>query len=353
MKRNFLLLIFPILFLFSVIPVYADWTQVSKSGDWSVCERTHWEQTDIEDSQGVASWQTTIENFTGYYAKIDIYEIATYKLAWWHFAYWKYLYLTWDFTSDLSNTITVTIRIGAQASWWGLLYGTSVLVSEIKWNGESFGEINPGKEGVYPPRFVEFYLWADKENSTVTGKVYFWIPENSNPYLLGSFEHEITSDEFYNSTLIDFQVRHEGSGIFNAEMKDTIKTQGEWGYTFPTPIEETPAFNQIWNNFWYTVGEWFGKALPGWAQNFIATLRGYADFFISLIVLIGQSALQFFPFFPLIFLFWLLDAIITSVAEGNLQPVGNAVMTIYNTLRGIVGVIANIAETLWSIIKFW
>ena len=348
MKKGFLLLILPILFLFFVTPVCADWSQVSIEGDWSVCERTHWEQNDVEVSEGTARWEISIQNFSGYKAIINFTELYTRRLEWWWESAAKYVDIYFKFRSNLTgNYITIWVGFKDYQYRWGLFGGRKVGVL-CEWNGTLDGYYITDYN--LNPSYVEVYLtFNGTKNILITAFLY--EPSKTEPYLLMKYDYDILENEFWNITLTQ-TVKHRECGFFKGFLYDQI--YGNWETPSLPESALLPYYeaNPIWQ-FVDAVKYTFGTVLPGAVMNLINLAGSWASFFTDLIVLVGQSAIQFFPFFPLIFLFWLLDAIITSVYVGNLQPVGNAVMTIYNTLRGVVSAIVSIAETIWSIIKFW
>jgi hypothetical protein len=51
--------------------------------------------------------------------------------------------------------------------------------------------------------------------------------------------------------------------------------------------------------------------------------------------------------------FHVLDAVITSVRTGSIQPIGDVMVQLYGLASGLVGVIVGIANTIYSFIKFW
>ena len=354
MKRKFLLLIFPILFLFSVIPVYADWTQVSKSGDWSICERTHWEQNDVEASSGKAIWEISISNFSGYYATVNFTELYTRRLKWWWERASKTVNIYWNFTSlNSGNQLLLMAGFWDYQRIWGLEFGRKVM-GATGWNCK-LDELTTYAAYGYDcyPAFVEIWVYKNSSEGKIYAKLLLYDPDVPDPYDLAVDDYFEISSEDFKDVKLTLIIEHEGCGVFKGGLSDTIYIEEEsWNPTIPSGKIKWVTSNWFWD-FVDGTKRFLSKTLPGYVMNYINVAGQWANFFLELIVLIGYSALQFLPFFPIIFLFWLLDAGLTSIVTGDFRIVGDAVMTIYNTLRGIVQAIINIGETIWSIIKFW
>ncbi|MEM2995648.1 MAG: hypothetical protein QXI91_06535 [Candidatus Bathyarchaeia archaeon] len=90
------------------------------------------------------------------------------------------------------------------------------------------------------------------------------------------------------------------------------------------------------------------QSMFGWAGQLYEWIAFCFTFVGGIVYCIVHTSL---PFFPLILLFWFLDAMMTSVQEGNLQPIGHCFMTIYDFLRAVIQTIVNIASAIWDYIN--
>ena len=144
---------------------------------------------------------------------------------------------------------------------------------------------------------------------------------------------------------------HGGCGYFKGGLSDTIY-QESWTLGVPEGVIKWVTSNWFWD-FVDGTKRFLSKTLPGYVMDLINTAGQWASFFLNIIVIIGYTAIQFLPLFPIIFVLWLIDVVITSAVTGDFRIIGDAVMGLYNTLRGVVQAVINFAETIWSIIKFW
>jgi len=352
MKRKLIFFILLLFLLFASVPLcYAEWSEVSIEGDWSICERTYWEQNDVEVSEGTAIWQTHVINFSGYYAIINFTELYTRRLEWWHESASKWVDITFNITCDNSGKfITVRANFWDYQRVWGLEFGrkTGIQIGFCE-------DIN--QVAMYPaysydlfPSFVEIYVWINETESKIYAKGLLWDPDVPDPYDLGKKSFDIEPLEFTNVTITQ-TVTHGDCGYFKGGLSDTIY-QESWTLEVPEGKIKWVTSNWFWD-FVDGTKRFLSKTLPGYVMNFINVAGQWANFFLQIIVLIGYSALQFLPLFPIILAFWLLDAGLTSIITGDFRIVGDAVMTIYNTLRGIVQAIINFAHAIWNVIKFW
>ena len=345
-----LLLTFPI----NVQAQDIEWIEISKEGYWNTCERVHWEKNDPIIAEGTAVWQTSVFNFTGYEAIINFTEFYSARSHWWDEWSWQQFHITFKFQSTQTGRY-VLFWVGLRDyQWrWGLFSerkaGALSFLNEThdwEWfgNGHNF-DVDYGLN----PDYLKIILTFNGSSTIITA-AYIYPHGKEPPLLFLKREFHINPNEFLNITITQ-TVYHTGHGGFKGYLYDQI--YGNWEIPQLPPskiwiIEKNPFLK-----FTEGVKYFFGKLLPGWITGIVDTARSWGAFFVDLLVLLGSAVIQFFPFFPLIFLFWLFDAILTSIIEGNLQPIGNAVMTIYNTVRGIVTAIVNLAQTIWSIIKFW
>jgi hypothetical protein len=147
--------------------------------------------------------------------------------------------------------------------------------------------------------------------------------------------YNLYSDFTGQNVTITLNYFHGGQGQF--DIYQTLTYSGEtqvyeehppWGRTF---------FDDLWETikvFFGSLGQWFG-----WLNTFI--------------VFLFKALKMAFPIIPIIVLFWFLDAVGTSIAYGDWHPIGDVFFTLFDFIRGIIQTIVNIAQTIWSIIKWW
>ncbi|MEM3442931.1 MAG: hypothetical protein QXM86_03645 [Candidatus Bathyarchaeia archaeon] len=312
-----------LLFLFCLLfisPVFADWTLIQKTGEWIECERNYFRRAGW--CEGNATWQINVSSFKGYTLKF-------------RFPTWNVWREWWQWHSDMNVEIIVKINDGNCNLWifyqingwtdtFGLTRGVT-LYSGVKENAASFdpywdsnvmwraGDIQRECQLIVNDRSVTFLVYYE-HTSAAQGN-----------YLGNTKTYNYT---FYNKPVnVTLTYHHYGQGCAVYQIIDE-----QWSGSTPPPHEAT-FMEQLswWQNFWNTyiaplfsnVGQWIS-----WLSAFLS-------------ILVNAFKLSF-PFLPVIVLCWLMDAIATSIIEGNLQPIGTVFMTIYDFIRGIIQTIVNI-----------
>jgi len=342
MKRKLVFFI-PLLFLlFASVPLcYAEWSLISKSGEWDICERTEWAKFNAVSNEGEATWSIDVDDFNGYYGVLNFTDLYVYR-EWWHFWDAQHFDIEFKFQSRTSgDSATVSLNFKDYQTFWGAAYDRKVNIwLQINDQYENFGE--------YPyslnPEYFEIYF-TPNASSVVLGV--FLYQEKSNIPVKCNLESVGSALNFENIT-ITIYVHHYGVGYFHGYLKDNICSSPPELPSEYRKLKETIGLGDFVDTIIGIAGQ-----VPKSIMNIINIIKDYGEWFLSGLFIFGNIVVQFFPLLPYICLFWFLDAIITSIQEGNLQPLGNAVMTIYNIVRGIVEAIATIAETVWNIIKFW
>jgi len=59
------------------------------------------------------------------------------------------------------------------------------------------------------------------------------------------------------------------------------------------------------------------------------------------------------PMAPLLLVFWVVDAGVTSVHQGSFEPIGNVATTVFGLVSGLVSTVVGIGEAIWNFIHFW
>lgn len=331
MRFRIAILLFIFLLLFTPSVFAVDWTLIQQTGDWGICQRNYW--TRIGWVEGNATWQTNVSDFQGYTLKF-------------RFPTWDVWREWWQWRSEMHIEILLKIDDGNANVWifyeiegWTETFGLArgvTLYSGVKENATSFD-----------PYWDSNVMWRAGDIQTECQLI---VNDKSVTFLV-YYEHAsaaqgnyLGNTKIYNYTFYDKPVNvtltyhHYGQGYAVYNIIDE-----QWSGSAP-PAHEATFMEQVswWTNFYNTyiaplfsnIGQWIT-----WLSAF-------------LLILVNAFKLSF-PFLPVIVLCWLMDAIATSIIEGNLQPIGNVFMTIYNFIRGIIQTIVNIANAIWSVIKFW
>ncbi|RLG01276.1 MAG: hypothetical protein DRN49_01655 [Thaumarchaeota archaeon] len=337
------------------IPLVSAWTEKSIEGEWTSISRTYWKMEDLDrETSGKAIWETTIYNFSGYYATVNLTELYTRRLEWWWESSGNEFDIYWNFTSLSSgNKVLLTVGFWEYQRVWGLEWGRYVMGA----TGFNVGLDRLTTYAKYSydlfPAFVEIWVYRNVSEGKLYTKLLLYDPDVPDPYDLAVDDYFEIDPADFKDVKLTMWVEHQGIGAIEGGMSDKIYIEEEaWTPEIPEGKIKWVTSNWFWD-FIDGTKRFFSKTLPGYVMDFINVATSWAGYFFELLALIGYSAVQFLPIFPFIFLFWLLDAIITSIVEGELQPIGNAVMTIYNTLRGLAQAIVSFGHAIWNLIKFW
>ena len=345
------LAVFMMLFTFSILvnSVCADWNLVKKTGEWQQCERTYW-QTPWGDNSGEAEWVINIANFTRYDADFRPLKIDTYRSEWWHFNSWKDLRIYIE-VSDVNKTFCINAQINlvAEIQWWGLYYNRQYYVYLFGVN-KTCDTSKVFSLEYYPTTYITLNLFYNASQNRLYGYIYHVTDTQRKWVTILYDEHledgvEVPSGWGQNVT-IKIRVQHNGKGDVKAEMVDTVNPPGP-PPSFPG-TEELIA-HDIWN--------WITQISGTFAPWIKGILNMFAIVTMMLATVIGVFW-HFAGFIPFIILFWFLDAALTSIHEGNLYPLGNVFMTLYDFVRAVIQTIItilhyiyNVACSVWDKIK--
>ena len=342
LKLKILFSIFFMLFIFAgVMPLtYAganEWTQDYQNGVWKVCERTHWEKYQ-NDSSGEAQWDYSLSNatFHGYYGKIWLDDFQVYSS--WRFFDTQEL---WYNLTIGDPALTIQILIKERVWIWGLVGGDPIMEVWVFYNGT---ELSYEVQGTYrkSPRNAEIFVWKDGDNVKVRVLDYY---DKALPIEMAYDNQAVSSTWFENATL-KLKVKHGGFGYFNAHLSDDLKTEA---WTPELKASTEPEYPNIFD----LVAKLGYDALPQFMKDWVDSITAWSTSFFTVLAMVWGSVTQIVPMLPMILLFWILDATITSVVEGDLHPIGNCMMTLYNTARGIIQAIVSIIHTIYDFIHFW
>ncbi|MEM2971893.1 MAG: hypothetical protein QW270_05670 [Candidatus Bathyarchaeia archaeon] len=163
-----------------------------------------------------------------------------------------------------------------------------------------------------------------------------WI-DNAKIILQYVVVERVTAKGYIEGQIWNEQLVCNGESISDMQLEPTL---GFW----------ESLKRSVWNSLtstFYGLSETFKQAF-GWAGDLYNWLVFCFTFVGGIVYGIVHTSL---PFLPLILLFWFLDAIGTSVIEGDLHPIGNCFMTIYDFLRAVIQTIVNIASAIWDYIN--
>lgn len=340
------LLAVSILLFFLIPSVFADWTQDSKDGVWYVRERTHWKSG---SGSGTAQWHTSIANFTGYYAKINFSDLYTSR-AWWQESAYKNVNIKLKF-EGAGSSFWIWLWFDDFQSFWGIYYGRRLhfdaQVNLTDWdNGDwTFWEYTYDLNTT-----VEFYFVFNETTNHIELYAYDYVPIHPKPVKIEPYPNGWNVSSSWNDDVtVTMIVEHDGPGHFEGYYYDEFKAINS------LPESETKPEQDFWSFISFLISAW-NTIIPENVRKFLSDLWNSLGFYISVFVgvlsIVWSGVTLSISYFPVIILFWLLDAILTAVQTGNLQPVGNAFITIYNFARAVIQTLVNIMHMIRDLIPF-
>jgi len=340
LKRKTLFFIFLMLFIFATPLTYA-WTQESQTGDWDICERTHFK---AGSGDGSAQWNTTVSNFTGYYAKINFSDLYVIR-DWWDESEYKIIDIKLKFEGN-GSSFWIWFMFYDYQGLWGAYYGRKVSFdAQVNLTDWDSGDWTMLLHDYSLNHNVEFYFVLN--NSHVSLYAFDYIEGYTKPKKIEPYPNGFNvSDSWGTNVNITMIIDHSGYGHFEGFYSDEIKAISY------LPESATFAERTIWDFINFITDTW-NKIIPKAFRDWIDSLGSYFSFFINMLAIVWNGIVLSVHFFPFIILFWFIDAIMTSVYDGNLQPIGKAFMTIYDFGRGLISTIVNIIHTIYDFIHFW
>ncbi|MCW4008979.1 MAG: hypothetical protein NWF09_09880 [Candidatus Bathyarchaeota archaeon] len=143
---------------------------------------------------------------------------------------------------------------------------------------------------------------------------------------LKTFTETLTVDpSVWENPELVLYVGHDGSGEFSVSFADP--------YIGTIAVLEDQAPPKLSNPF-----QWVTDAF---------------NFLYQIALIVGSFMGFFIPILPFIFLFYLLDVIITSVQVGSVQPIGKFALMIWDFLLKIWDVLVKFGQLIWDAITFW
>jgi hypothetical protein len=334
-------------------PVNAEFEQISQTGSWVICERTHWKET-LMDTVGFAEWNNkTIANFSGYYATFRFSELTTggTDLGWWG-NYAETLVSVWlNFTGSTGTRMVLNLEFKKRIDLWGAVGGLSV-ASKARENPNGYYGLESGAGGYGADElsfagYTEVYVYKDGGNLTV--KVYNYLSLMENPKLLTVFNLNVT-EAWFNDVSFRVAVRHMG---FHPYKFEGYLENENFDYSMSGfPSERTLAEN-VWDVFVRGLINTV-EIIPQYVRNMANQLSSWLEWLMSISIgIVWNFASMFIQFLPLILIFWGIDVCMTSIDTGSFTPIGNFVFTIYNFLFGLISALVGVVGTIYDFIHFW
>lgn len=355
LKRKIVIfLALTVMCLLLVNSAYASWVLVEQNYNF---ERTSWETTP-EVKSGYAHWKTDITNFRGYVADINLSQFDSFRDG--GFGSWYIVYLIWVLENDYGENFIGIVRFKTYADWWGLSYGKDVYGGfgfNTTWDNICyFRKVNYDCAPSYVK--IAFYINETLSPTQIVGKILVYDKDVPYPYRIAETYYSEGWKSYggypinlsrWNHTVLHFAVYFDGTkGSFKGGMSDTIYVS-----TFTERLDKG-EIKWVTSNPFYDFLEGVRNSLsllPSWLSGFFSEALSWFSTFTSVLYIIWNAFQTSMPFIPLILLFWVLDAVIASIQDGNLHPIGNVFMTIYDFIRGLVQTIVNIVNAVWDFIS--
>jgi len=340
-----LILVGLVLLIAGISFVNGELEQISQTGSWQICERTHWKEIQ-ESTIGFAEWNNkTIQNFTGYYATIRFTELTTGATGW---GFWENyaqtnVYVFLNFTGSTGTEIILKLNFVKRLDLWGV-FGKLQVGSIVTKNGTNYGFMYDTLSLV---GYTELYVYKNGENLTLTVYNYQTMLENAKKLTDVTFN---LNETWFNEVSFDMTVSHDG---FHPQMFEGYLENEDFSYIIGTlPTEKTLAEN-IFDVFVRGLINSI-QAIPQWLKNISDMMFGWLSWLFGLIgdVVLGITT-TVIPFLPLLLVFYVLDAGITSVHTGSITPLGNCFLALYNFVIMIIEAIVRICHTIYAFIHFW
>ncbi len=215
--------------------------------------------------------------------------------------------------------------------------GIAMMTSEAKVGSQL--QCNVGKPNLAIGETVDttdalWYIQFIRINSTTAKAIYATnifsgneAYQNVTEGALKTFAETLTVDpSVWNDPELVLYAGHDGSGTFQCAYGDVY-------IGAITEIED--------------------QAPPSLNPNPFQWIMDGFNFIYSLAVIVGTFAGQFLPILPFIFLFYLLDVIISSVMAGNVKLIGDFALKIWGFLRELWDTLVNFGRLIWDTITFW
>lgn len=330
----------------------AAWSNSQTSGTWTVKSDTVWDSGDMTGGEKSFTYTQTIGNFTSWV--FALYEsIYVRGLEWWeYFLGTNYMdqYVYFNLTKG-ADAVSVRYHHWGQRSWAGFGVGVHYVV-EIhnedsgEWDELFYAEDNPIellKKHEYAFRFYFVRLSSTSLKVSIVPLTGRGADERVGDQIDKTFS---VSDGFMTNTVLTQYVYVYGEGRAYG-WKD-----GE-NFSETTP-DETQASETYWlQNIFEALTRPIFELMPEWMQAFSLQISSFLAPLVGLLTVMWGAFLSFLPYFPYVFLFWLVDAGVASMQARSIVPLGVAATTIFGVVQQIGDLLVSIGSFLRDLIEFW
>jgi len=365
MKRKLLFLFVALLVASQIAVAYADNTWGHDAPDWDFHNvKGAWDSVSLVESNPINlnvsgdnrgefsdAWYPAINNFSAFEMAINI----TKHEAWLggthgmsqifpSFSDYKQTIISLQVARAFVGGFRINVTLYSALSWFGLssenslFYGPSTnikrempdfmrlsLVRTGNLSATVYWEFDAGGQTTLPNgTTVPFATYAYNSTVDLTSYSYDW---EGNP-----------ADNFWSSsTVISVDVHHEGRGTSQISLLGNAYVNGALPWVVKYSINANAVLGGV----------------VSWIQGIFDFIGGGWAFFAALIMLVGGFARGFIPLLPFMFMFWAIDAVITSAKSGSIKPIGSFVMTIYDFLIKLWETMIHFGQLIWDAITFW
>jgi hypothetical protein len=335
---------------FTLYPTNWTWTNLFTTGQWDTCDRSTFKATQGMDS-GAAAWKYPhIANFSGYEATFNFSVLVNEGVNWWDWQTLKRLTFNWNISNVyVSIAAEDVVNFARYPGWYWVYYGSSKNETAFTADWWNWWAVHYERDQ-WDYHYDTFKIYVYMPNSTRVTVEFYKDKGINGVTQLQSVTYTVPADwsSYVDITMI---VDHDGAGRFTGSFSDAIKT-GSYSPDLPTDYDK-PAGENFFYRFMSGIARELGKILPTWLVDDISMFIGWTGPFLSLLSVFAAGISAALPFAPLIFLFYLLDAGITSVYQGSFTPIGQFVTTLYHLFAAFAQVLVTIAHAIYSFIHFW
>jgi hypothetical protein len=336
---------------------FADWSQTESSGDWLLGTRLEWKALEGQDEGTLTYQYPYCPNFTGYHATINMSTFEGLRKEWWWMVSEKSFFWSMAFHNvDTGQLVYVYIRMREVTNTWGFIWDKNIIVDvrenetqNFFWDGNYYARDEFFDYDWFSGKnYAEIFVWKDGANL----RIVIVHHRGDQPKAVRLWNSTINLGEsFFENVTLTNRLKHAGYGYFNGGCIDQIYENTPYSPSLPD-MQEIPVRN-ILDQFIHDISQILTNNLPQWAQDFIGQLQSWWAGLQGILAMVWGIVTQIVPFFPFILLCWILDAVITSVTEGNIHPLGIVFTTIFEVGRGIIQTLVTIAHTVYDILIFW
>jgi len=158
---------------------------------------------------------------------------------------------------------------------------------------------------------------------------------------------------FLTDGLLTFSAKFSGGdGVTDLGLAYEFVSGTPVGIDVPYSIPD----NAGWGSFSNWLNGVFGPVfslLPESVRNIITQTSGWLSTLGTILVALWSVLLAILPMAPLLLVFWVVDAGVTSVHQGSFEPIGNVATTVFGLVSGLVSTVVGIGSAIWNFIHFW